>query len=154
MRLRYEKHGLSKHHLYKTWLNMKDRCRNPKNPYYHNYGGRGITVCAEWDESFVAFLRDVGERPSPAHTLDRKDNNGNYEPHNVRWVTKKQQAHNMRKNRLLTFNGKTQTLAAWAEEIGLVPSTLHHRLFVAGLSVEKALTMPRSQGVRLAPANS
>ena len=139
-------HGMSRHPLYKLWLNMKDRCRNPRNPYFHNYGGRGVTVCEEWMRSFPAFRQAVGDRPSPIHTLDRVDNDGHYEPTNVRWVTKREQANNQRKNRNLTHNGKTQTLAQWAREIGLVPSTLHYRIFKAGMSASEALTCPRRAG--------
>lgn len=137
------------HPLYRTWQNVKDRCRNPRNPYFHNYGGRGIQMHQAWFDSFAMFLAGVGARPTPQHSLDRIENNGNYQPGNVRWQTKKQQAHNMRKNRLLTHNGRTMPLAAWAEEIGLAPSTLHHRLKQAGVSVERALTMPSRQGVSL-----
>lgn len=120
-------HGLGKHPLYKVWSNVKDRCNNPNNPYFHNYGGRGIRIHEAWMASFPAFLRDVGERPTPQHTLDRKDNNGNYEPGNVTWATKREQANNQRKNVMLTVNGKTQSLAEWARETGLAPSTLHYR---------------------------
>lgn len=140
-------HGLCKHPLYKTWLNVKDRCRNPKNPYFHNYGGRGIKVCVQWEKSFVTFLQDVGEKPTPLHTLERKNNNGNYTPKNVVWATKKEQANNMRKNRMLTLDGRTQSLTLWAEEIGLVPSTLQYRL-QQGMSVRAAISTPRRNGRR------
>jgi hypothetical protein len=127
---------------------MVDRCRNPNNPYFHNYGGRGIRLCPEWESSFLAFLKAVGPRPSPRHQLDRKDNNGNYEPGNVRWATKKEQAHNQRKNHLLTFGGETKALAAWAEQIGLAPSTLHYRLNQGGMTVAAAISTPRRSGRR------
>lgn len=138
-----QQHGLHKHPLYRTWQNVKDRCLNPKNPYFHNYGGRGIRMFQEWQVSFPAFLKAIGERPTTLHTLDRKENNGNYEPGNMQWATKKEQAQNMRKNRLLTLHGRTQTLTMWAEEIGLVPSTLQYRLKQGGMSVEAALTTGR-----------
>jgi hypothetical protein len=143
------KHGLSTHPLYKLWLNVKDRCGNPNNPYFHNYGGRGIRLHPAWVASFPAFLEAVGPRPSGAHTLERKENDGNYEPGNVCWATKKEQARNQRKNRLLTLGGRTMPLAAWAEEMGLAPSTLHYRLSPrGGLTMEQALTLPRRQGKR------
>ena len=141
-------HGMSKHELYKTWVGVRNRCNNPKDPYFHNYGGRGVKMHPAWEQSFAAFLEGVGKRPSPQYSLDRVNNNGNYEPGNVRWLTKKQQAHNMRKNRLLTHNGRTQALTAWAEEMGLVPSTLQYRLKQGGMSVEEAVTTPRRNGRR------
>lgn len=90
------KHGLSKTPEYKLWQSMNSRCRNPKGESYVNYGGRGITVCQRWQDSFVAFLDDVGRRPSPELTLDRINNDGDYEPGNVRWTTRKVQAANCR----------------------------------------------------------
>lgn len=142
------KHGMSRDPLYKLWLNVKDRCRNPRNPYFHNYGGRGISLHPAWAESFPAFRMGVGERPSPAHSLDRIDNDGHYRPGNVRWVTKKQQARNQRKNHLLTHNGVTKPIAEWAEEIGLRPSTLHYRVTRGGMSDSEAVTTPRRHGRR------
>jgi len=143
MKAIYEKHGRSNTSLHQLWLNIKDRCGNSKNPYFHNYGGRGITICDEWGSSFSAFSVAVGERPSPRHTIDRIDNDLGYVPGNIRWATRKEQAQNMRKNNFLEHNGRTQTIAAWAEEIGVVPSTLWYRIFIKGLPVSAALTMSR-----------
>jgi hypothetical protein len=81
---------------YRIWLNMKTRCYCPNRPCYPDYGGRGITVCPRWRESFELFLADMGRRPSKRHTLDRRNNDGNYEPENCRWATRKQQARNQR----------------------------------------------------------
>jgi len=126
---------------YRAWQHMKSRCYLPTNKKYHNYGARGIAVCDRWRDSFENFLEDVGQRPSPRHSLDRRDNNGNYEPANCWWATAKQQANNMRANHLITFNGVTKTLMQWSEETGLRPTTLFERIN-RGWSTSDALTMP------------
>lgn len=113
---------------YKSWRAMIDRCTNEKSPGYPFYGGRGITVAKEWVQSFEAFIRDVGPRPSRAFSLDRIENNGNYERGNVRWATRKEQENNKRSNRLLTHDGKTMTLAQWSDHIGLNYNSLRTRL--------------------------
>lgn len=121
------KHGRHNTPEYYRWLSLKSRCTNPANPAYADYGGRGITVCQRWADSFEAFLEDVGERPSPEHSIDRIDNDGNYEPNNVRWATKQEQANNRRTNVQVTYNGKTKTLAAWAREAGITPEGIAYR---------------------------
>lgn len=84
---------------YLAWQNMRRRCGDPNHPNWKHYGGRGISVCQSWQQHFLHFFEHVGERPSPEHSLDRIDNDGNYEPGNVRWATAEQQANNRRNNR-------------------------------------------------------
>jgi len=125
--------------VYTAWIEMKRRCFAKKRPSFKDYGGRGIHVHPPWVNSFLAFYRYIGPHPGPGFSLERKKNDQGYEPGNVMWATKKEQARNQRSNRLLTFEGKTQCVAAWAEQIGCSPEALHQRL-VRGWSVERALT--------------
>lgn len=97
-----------------SWAAMIDRCRNAKSDKYRHYGGRGISVCDAWRDDFGAFMRDMGPRPSLKHSIDRKDNNGNYEPTNCRWATRAEQAINQRSNRLITYRGETKPLCVGA----------------------------------------
>lgn len=113
---------------YTTWREMKRRCCNPRCPEYHLYGGRGIAICDRWRHSFVNFLADMGPKPSPDHSVQRVDNDGNYEPTNVVWATPLEQAQNTRKVRLLTYNGETMSIRAWARKLGLEHSTLRRRI--------------------------
>lgn len=123
---------------------MINRCRNARSPYYHLYGGRGIKVCERWKgkNGFLNFLQDMGRRPSPKHSIDRIDNNGNYEPGNCRWATRIEQNRNRRDNRLVTFNGQTKCIAEWCDETGLPEKSVRARLWLLGWSVEDALTTP------------
>lgn len=120
---------------YSTWQSMHNRCRGKS---FTNYAGRGITVCARWS-SFESFLADMGCRPSAAHQLDRIDNDGDYSPENCRWSTKIENMRNTRCTRFLTHNGKTQSLAAWAEELGMSQNTLRVRL-LRGKPIERVLS--------------
>jgi hypothetical protein len=127
--------------IYRIWSGMLTRCFNQKMPQYHNYGGRGITVCERWRQ-FENFLADMGERP-PGMTLDRyPDNDGNYEPGNCRWATMKEQSRNKRSNRLVTHDGKTATVAEWGERTGIDRHTIGDRIVKSGWSEERALTAP------------
>lgn len=102
--------------LYTLWCGIKQRCLNPDHKHYHRYGGRGVTVCQEWADSFEVFREAVGEPPA-GMTLDRIDNDKGYEPSNVRWTTRKEQANNRSTNVVLTWEGKTMTLKQWAEHL-------------------------------------
>jgi len=126
---------------YSIWMNMRSRCKNPKNNRYHLYGARGITVCERWETDFLNFLVDMGRRPSPAHSIDRIDNDGDYSPENCRWATRQEQSRNRRSSRFITHEGKRQTLADWAEEVGMSISALHARL-KNGWPVSLALSAP------------
>jgi hypothetical protein len=129
---------------YASWKEMKRRCYNPRYREYHLYGGRGITICDRWRTSFVNFLADMGKRPFPEASIDRINNAGNYEPGNCRWSTRLEQGQNTRKVRLLTFNGETMCLRAWARRIGITKRTLSVRL-ERGWPLDKALTTPRNE---------
>ena len=132
-------HGFSNTDVYRRWAGFLQRCTNPSNPAFHNYGGRGITVCERW-ESFENFYADMGD-PPPGKTLDRIDNDGPYSPENCRWASRKRQQRNRRDLSLITFNDKTQCMAEWAEELGMKRDTLRQR-FRNGWSIEKAMTTP------------
>lgn len=121
---------------YESWHQMIQRCNNPKNKRYPTYGGRGIRVSEHW-KLFVNFLEDMGERP-PNRSIDRIDNDKGYFKENCRWATPKQQQRNRSNNHLITYDGKTQTMAAWAEEMVIPYDTLRFRL-KRGWSIEKAL---------------
>lgn len=129
-----------------AWANMIDRCTNPKNKEYRNYGERGIKVCERWIHSLVNFLSDMGQRPSKYHSLERTDNNGDYKPSNCRWATSADQSRNRRTNRLITFNGQTLCLEDWAMQIKIAPPTLIWRL--ANWPIATALTRPSRKAVR------
>jgi hypothetical protein len=126
---------------YLAWLAMKTRCTNRNYPKWHRYGGRGITICDRWLHSFEAFFADVGPKPTKFHTLDRHpDNDGNYEPGNVRWATQEEQSRNRYNNLLITRNNETRTLQEWCEILGRNYSTTYYRITVSGMSPEEALT--------------
>jgi hypothetical protein len=124
-------HGHTRQHIvspeYRTWSGMHTRCSNQSDKNFARYGARGITVCDRWS-AFEAFLADMGPRPSLSHSIERNDNDGNYEPGNCRWATKKEQSRNQRSAHLLTVDGRTQCVAAWAEELGIKSDTVRKRL--------------------------
>lgn len=147
------KHGARAHHeddsrdrifhpIYKVWDGMKQRCYNPATANFMDYGGRGITICDEWVNDFEAFMAYVGPRPSPRHSIDRYPNNdGNYEPGNVRWATQSQQARNRRSNRLIEVDGKLVPLVVAAKITGLPRYVIAGRLN-AGWPLAVALSSP------------
>lgn len=139
-RERLTTHGLSKHPLYLTWTNMRERCLNPECPAYPRYGGRGITICERWAD-VRNFIEDVPPRPSKHHTLDRIDNDRGYEPGNVRWASPKEQSRNRRNRRLLTVGGVTKLMVEWAEVTGISMQTIHRRLKL-GWDDERAVLTP------------
>lgn len=136
-------HGKNRTSEYRAWQGMVDRCEYPQTSSYPHYGGRGIAICAEWRRSFEAFFRDVGPRPTPQHSIDRIDVNGNYEPGNVRWATATDQQRNKRNNRVLEHAGQKMCVSAWADEVGLGAQTIRNRLD-AGWTVERALSEPKA----------
>lgn len=129
---------------HRTWSALIQRCTNPKNPRYSEWGGRGITVCDHWLHSFTAFYRDMGPKPSAAHSIDRINNDGNYEPNNCRWATPRQQVLNSRSPRYLTYDGKTMCISDWARKTGIKRHTIAARLDKYNWSVAEALTHPPS----------
>lgn len=136
------KHGFShKERLYETWKNMRRRCSDPTNKRWEQYGGKGIKVCAEWSDyaAFRAWAMANGYADNL--TIDRIDVNGDYCPENCRWATAKEQMNNMTKNRHLTYDGKTMTMAQWANALGVTYSTVLHRV-QRGWSVERIVSQP------------
>lgn len=144
------KHRMSSSPEWLAWRNMRARCSSPTHPAWDNYGGRGIRVAPEWDAldgGFERFVAHVGRRPSDQHELDRIDNDGHYEPGNVRWATVIEQARNRRGNRLLTAHGVTRTQVEWSEATGLSSELIAHRIR-AGWSVSDAVSLPAGEGRR------
>jgi hypothetical protein len=121
-------HGLSKTSVYKSWSMMKSRCNNPEYSHYSYYGGRGITVCKEWEESFEVFLEDMGPKPE-GFTLDRIDNEKGYYKENCKWSTREEQVDNRRNKVNLTLNSLTFSVKEWAEILGVKRSQIYLALY-------------------------
>jgi len=146
-------HGMYYTKIHRAWAGMKQRCGNKNIESYKYYGERGISVCDRWLNSFEFFLEDMGESyeqhveefGEKETTIDRIDVNGNYCKENCRWATYKEQANNMRTNCLITYNGKTQNIKQWSEEIGIKYTTLFNRLNTYNWDIEKALIIPTLQ---------
>lgn len=132
--------GKSTTRLYRIWNGMKKRCYTPNEGAYKYYGARGISVCDEWKNNFFAFKEwAIKTGYNDGLTIDRIDVNGNYSPSNCRWATRKEQANNTRRNRILTFNGKSMNIAEWSKETGIKQNTILYRI-KRNWSVERALT--------------
>jgi hypothetical protein len=132
------------HPLQPMYRGMVQRCYNKNNKRYKHYGGRGITVCDRWLEKikgFENFLEDMGERPEGKYSIDRINNNGNYEPSNCRWATASEQNRNYSKNRIIEYKGEKKIMIEWAEEKNIKYDTIHQRLN-NGWSVEAAIETP------------
>jgi hypothetical protein len=135
-------HGEGKNRTleYNSWTSMRQRCLSLNHPGYKDYGGRGIHICERWGE-YENFLSDMGRRPTPQHTLERVNNNKGYSPSNCKWATKKEQANNARSNTLITYNGKTMTLAMWSDESGIPGGRIRKRIS-SGWTLKAALYKP------------
>lgn len=134
------KHGMKKTRVYRIWCCMKNRCNNPNEAAYAKYGAVGIKVCEAWNESFERFFEDMGKCP-PGWSIERLDNAKGYEPSNCVWADRKTQNRNRKSVRLLTVQGKTQSVAEWAEERGMSLKTLCTRL-ANGWTEEEAVMCP------------
>ncbi len=121
------KHGKTNSPEFRTWTDIQTRCHNERSASHADYGGRGIVVCGRWRASFEDFLADMGPRPTPQHSIERIENDGNYEPGNCRWATRKEQANNKRNNLRIEIDGETKTLAQWADELGVSYSAMWFR---------------------------
>lgn len=121
-------HGRNRTPEHRAWKGLIQRCTNPNVVGYQYYGGRGIAVCDRWRHDFSAFFVDMGEKPTPKHTIERKDNNGPYSPDNCIWATRSQQANNKRRTTYITWDGRSQSMGQWAHELGLHHETLRYRL--------------------------
>lgn len=136
-------HGKSHTRLYRIWRSMKQRCYNVKNEYYMNYGGRGITICAEWLNDFQAFYDwSMAHGYQDDLTIDRKNNDKGYSPENCQWVTRTAQMNNTRINKIIEYKGRKQTMAEWAKELNYPYRILYSRINTYRWSVEKAFETP------------
>jgi len=133
-------HGKRGTDMYRIWTHIKTRCFNKNSPRYHQYGGRGITMCERWN-SFELFALDIGDRPSKKHSLDRINNDGNYEPGNIRWATAKEQNRNRRCSKRISARGETKTVGEWAEVSPVRYVDIQNRLR-RGWSAENAIFTP------------
>lgn len=138
---RSKSHGMSKHEVYKIWIDIKKRCYNENSKRYHDYGARGIFMDDEFKNNFNSFYEHVGERPSKYHTIDRIDNSKGYIFNNIKWSTIKEQNNNQRSNVVLTFNGENKTAAQWGDIYGIKGSAIRKRL-ARGWSIDKSITTP------------
>lgn len=139
-------HGLTGTTEHNIWCGIRRRCLNPNDGVYADYGGRGIRICERWS-SFAKFLDDMGARPSSRHSIERRNNNGHYEPGNCYWATRLQQSRNRRGNVYLTYRGKTRCVTEWAERLELTAAAIRMRLR-RGASPARALRTAAKQPSR------
>lgn len=125
---------------YNSWVSMRQRCLNPNNPAYKDYGGRGIKICDRWNK-YENFLADMGRKPDSSYSIERVENNKGYSPENCKWATMEEQCNNRRSNTLITFNGKTATLAMWSKESGTPVERIIKRIST-GWNIKDALFKP------------
>jgi hypothetical protein len=125
---------------YITWVSIKARCTRKTDKTYRWYGARGIVMCERWINSYETFLADMGRAPSQKHSIERNNNNGNYEPSNCRWATQKEQANNRRGNRIIEYNGIRKNLTQWCESLGLEYKKIHQRIHKGNWSIDDAFT--------------
>lgn len=148
----YAKHGHKKSAEYRCWISIKDRCYNKRNKRaYRDYGGRGIIVCDRWLHSYENFLADMGRAPSPKHSIDRKDNDGNYEPSNCRWATPKIQGNNQQKTVRVNYKGVIHTLFELSLMYGVPQKTIYKRIYMANWPVEEAVESPKGTCLKERP---
>ena len=132
-------HGKRNTRLYRIWSNIKTRCYNVNDPHYSNWGGRGVVICDEWINDFQSFYNwSISNGYNDTLTIDRIDNDGNYEPSNCRWITVKEQNQNKRNVILLTYEDKTMSLTAWSKYLNIGKDTVRQR-YHKGWSVEECL---------------
>lgn len=140
-----KKHGHYGTRIYKTWSGIKNRCLNKKNKQYKNYGGRGITICEEWKNDFMSFYNWAIQNGYKDNlTIDRIENNGNYEPSNCRFISNSAQQRNRRNNRIIEYNGEKNCMVEWADKFGISDNALYMRLY-SGWSIERALTSKKTR---------
>lgn len=140
MKEKNHRHGKSKISEYNIYLSMKKRCLNENHNSYKDYGGRGISICESWKNSFENFIKDMGERPSKKHSIERINNELGYSKDNCKWATRTEQARNVRNNRIIDFNGDKKCLSEWAEIIGVSWQNLYYKLIVSkNYQLEKLL---------------
>lgn len=140
-------HGKANSKVYWAWGHIHARCYNPKCLQYKNYGGRGITVCERWHK-FENFLADMGEPPTLQHSIDRINNNGNYDPKNCRWATHEEQSNNRRTNKYYFFNGEHLTLSQWSKKVNIDYNALYKRIQMKW-SIEDTLQKKSKKDTRM-----
>lgn len=142
------KHGMKHTAEYSIWCSMKDRCYNPNNKTYKDYGGRGVYICEEWKNSFEIFYQDMGPKPTPSSSIHRKDDSLCYCKESCIWASKKQQGREKRNNRILEWKGEKKTLAEWSEITGISRMLIHGRIDRLGWTTDEALSTPTRKDKR------